>query len=208
MQKSKSRGDMKKWLDARRVFPGFPAKPFERLEDIEAYVSGERLPCLLCGQQFKRPLVHVKRIHQIDEREYRERFNIPARFPICSPEVSEFRKALGYRLLDEGHTAKMWAADCRPTKRRQGTMVTTFSKDSWRQNFEGVNFSKPKVGSDCSWHIAQVGRSFAYADIEPPEGELSWSGYKKRRMKDAELNGRHRAARAARLMAKTEGAAA
>ncbi len=202
MQKLKQRGSAVSWFAAREILPGFPAEPFQSLEDIEAYCGNERVVCLLCGKAYKTLLVHVTRIHQMDEADYRTHFNIPAKYPLCASSVSEFRSRHWHSRRDEMLALSAAALEAaRDTPRDPANFVrTTFKLDAARRNAKlatKASVQSRKDATDCHWHLEQVAAHRYYSDIPPPDGELSWSGFKKRRVIDGDLNARFKAARGA-----------
>lgn len=72
-----------------RVLPGFPVvQRFETMQDVDAYLSGPKLQCLLCGKLFLSVGAHVRLQHAVPPDEYRERFGIPFGRPLCAGTVS------------------------------------------------------------------------------------------------------------------------
>ncbi|OJW82873.1 MAG: hypothetical protein BGO66_03030 [Alicycliphilus sp. 69-12] len=47
------------------------------LADVRAYLSGDRIACLICGQQVRGVGGHVRMVHGITAREYKQRFGLP-----------------------------------------------------------------------------------------------------------------------------------
>ena len=62
--------------------------PFTAEQELTAYLSGPLLQCLVCGQWRENVGTHLK-AHGVSAREYRERFNIPRTYPLCSGVLSE-----------------------------------------------------------------------------------------------------------------------
>ena len=87
---------------AKRVGFGFPRTvPFTTAE-ADAYLSEFPLTCLLCGQKFKLLAQHVRQRHDIDAREYKERFALPLSRPLCTPDYSASSRATQLRKIAEG----------------------------------------------------------------------------------------------------------
>lgn len=88
--------------------PGFPMEvPFESKEEVLAYLSGDRITCLLCGKQYRRLGNHLGAIHGVTEDYYREKYRIPWTYGLNSAETTaayaraaartiEIRKANGW----------------------------------------------------------------------------------------------------------------
>lgn len=69
---------------------GFPREfVFECREEVDAYLSGDRITCLLCGRSYKILDTHLRGAHQIDSDEYRERYGLPYRRGLCSVGFSD-----------------------------------------------------------------------------------------------------------------------
>jgi predicted transcriptional regulator len=52
-------------------------EPFQTREQVDEYLSGESLQCLICGRRFNGLHMHLKFKHGITDDEYRQRFGIP-----------------------------------------------------------------------------------------------------------------------------------
>jgi hypothetical protein len=61
---------------------------FRNKQEIDHYFSGNKIQCLLCGNWFKIISSHLKRIHDIDSYEYREKYGLPWKHGLCGKEVS------------------------------------------------------------------------------------------------------------------------
>lgn len=188
-------------LDAvRKVLPGFPSQPFTRIEDIEAYVGGNVVACLICGKPYRKLMTHVKRIHQLDEVDYRNRFNIPAKYPLCSVDISLACRTLVASREDENleHLREIRKLGVEARKHGldpKNAVRTTFSSEQARINIAKVAPGSSRRKTNCIWHLEQCRAHRYYKGIVPPAGELSWSGFKKRCRADPELAARFRAAR-------------
>lgn len=54
-----------------------PPEPFETMDQVREYVSGDRIQCLVCGRFFKRlQFMHLLR-HNMNADDYRAAFGIP-----------------------------------------------------------------------------------------------------------------------------------
>lgn len=90
MQKMPLRGSMQRALKAREVLSGYPRQePFETREEIEQYLCGDEIQCLLCGRPFKNLGIHLKRIHQTDANDYRIKYNMPQYYGLVGRATSE-----------------------------------------------------------------------------------------------------------------------
>ena len=51
---SKSKRALRRAKARRKVLPGFPIEqPFESIEDVREYMSGDKIVCLRCGKEYK-----------------------------------------------------------------------------------------------------------------------------------------------------------
>lgn len=62
---------------------------FETKTEIDEYLSGHKIQCLLCGKQFKALPTHLERTHNITADDYRDRYGLPWRRGLCGVELSE-----------------------------------------------------------------------------------------------------------------------
>lgn len=195
MQKTGRKGAAQKKQQARSILEGFPAKPFESLEDVERYTDGDRIICLICGKPYKTVLIHTSLAHNINEEQYRNRFNIPASFSLVCTGTKELLKAHGQRPENLSHIRKKMQAKAKPGRRRK--IMTSFAKESSMRGLSKIAEYglHARNETDCEWHLSQVRSEFAYKSVPVPAGELSWSGYKKRRLADTALDKAHKEAR-------------
>ena len=96
-------------IERRRVRPGFPiTKPFESIEEVRNYLSGEKIVCLLCGRVLKKlggP--HLEKIHQTGVEEYAERYKIPWTYGIISSVSGNNYRGAMFKRMDEGYKVPM-----------------------------------------------------------------------------------------------------
>lgn len=209
MQKLPTRGELARYNGLRQVQPGYPAQPFTSPEDIEAYLRDDRIDCLMCGRRFKTLLIHVSKIHEMDEGEYRTRFNIPASY-VLAGQATVAKLQANYKALDDDHAIKQNAARSvkpQPRSKEKRRALVPMVADSWKVGINRMNAdpNKPRMASrikaprrnepamewapdEHDWHLAQARLHEEYRDMAPPAGKVSWSGFKKRRNADPELN--------------------
>lgn len=200
MQKSKSRGDMAKYVAARQVMSGFPAAGFSRPEDIEAYISGDTLTCLLCGKEYRGLLIHVRGLHQMAPDDYRMQFNIPAKYSLNGAATRERKRWLASRDENLEHIRRLGLAQAGRAPRRRGSLVRMV-RDAAIGNLASAPPQARRDDGDYSWHLEQVRTVFKFRTVRVPEGLASWRTIKRRRLESPELNSLFLAARAARLRA-------
>ena len=83
--------------------PGYPIspRPFSKAE-IDAYFSGDRLVCLLCGKPYKKLGLHLLRIHGLSHEEYRELYGLPYRRGLSGEATTALHAALARKRMEEG----------------------------------------------------------------------------------------------------------
>ena len=66
------------------ALPGFPwnAK-FEDKKEIDNYIAGDKIQCLLCGKWFQSLPTHLIRVHEISPDQYKEKYGLPWRRGLC-----------------------------------------------------------------------------------------------------------------------------
>ena len=87
----------------RKVLPGYPiAKPFETIDDVRDYLSGDRVICLLCGQSFKKLGGQHLKLHGVTTDSYRERYNIPWTYGLAGKETRNLHRDVMKKLIKSG----------------------------------------------------------------------------------------------------------
>ncbi|UKK86296.1 MucR family transcriptional regulator [Sphingopyxis sp. BSN-002] len=61
---------------------------------IRASVKPDYLVCLECGQKAKTLRRHLNTAHELDEAAYRDKYNLPASYPMTAPSYSEKRREM------------------------------------------------------------------------------------------------------------------
>ena len=74
-------------IDAPQQYP-WRGKFMTRTQ-IDDYLSGNKVQCLLCGKMFRTLHQHLRRTHGITVDDYRERYGLPWRQGLCGVETSE-----------------------------------------------------------------------------------------------------------------------
>jgi|GEM_PF-2171876 len=86
---------------SRTPLRGYPKSfKFENRDQLEEYLSGDRITCLLCGRSFKALASHIKLIHGVGEAEYKDRFGIPWRTGLQSAATTKKKVAAGKRKME------------------------------------------------------------------------------------------------------------
>lgn len=73
---SGARDSRKHHKKPEKVQSGRSAK-IESIEELNIYLSGDYIECLVCGHSFKSLGMHLKKTHGYEPRRYKEDFNIP-----------------------------------------------------------------------------------------------------------------------------------
>lgn len=69
---------------------GYPkSKPFSTVEEVRAYLDGEKVTCLLCGKELVTLGAHIMAKHEMTSDDYRERFGIPYKYGLASKPFRE-----------------------------------------------------------------------------------------------------------------------
>lgn len=96
-----------------KPLPGYPRKEaFTAIEDIEAYLSGEKVVCLLCGREYVALGGHLTRAHGLSNDDYRMRFGIPFRYGLAA---KPFRKRGARHIARLRRDGRMSAAPSKAT---------------------------------------------------------------------------------------------
>lgn len=86
----------------RKVLPGFPREtPFTTREEVDEYLGGEQIQCLMCGKMYKQLSFHLSRIHEMTTDEYKERFGLPWRRGLCAAPITEMRREHGHMIFEK-----------------------------------------------------------------------------------------------------------
>lgn len=62
---------------------------FRSKDEVIEYLSGDRVTCLLCGREFANLGSHLRMIHEIDPKDYRQQFHIPQDMGLCGRNLSK-----------------------------------------------------------------------------------------------------------------------
>lgn len=69
---------------------GYPVqKPFETMDEVNAYFAAEKLTCLICGNEYVSLHVHLRNSHGIAADEYKEQYGIPWRRGLIANSLKE-----------------------------------------------------------------------------------------------------------------------
>lgn len=62
---------------------------FRTKEDMLEYLSGDKVVCLYCGRDFANLSSHLRMVHGIDPKDYRQQFHIPQDMGLCGRSLSK-----------------------------------------------------------------------------------------------------------------------
>jgi hypothetical protein len=106
---------------------------FQTLEEVEKYLSGDKIQCLLCGKWFVALGQHIAKSHDISIPEYKVEFNIPHSRGLVGAEL---KRVMRERNKDAPWLAKMIEAGKRKSaeKGRKQNPPTRFRERQQREN--------------------------------------------------------------------------
>lgn len=70
-----------------------PTAPFQTMEEVDDYLSGDAITCLVCHKRLQRLDLHLQIMHDMSANAYRDRFGIPGRRTLTSA-ASRARSAI------------------------------------------------------------------------------------------------------------------
>jgi len=74
-------------LDVMQEYPW--CGKFRTKTEIDDYLAGNKVQCLICGKLFKALPQHLERTHDITADDYREQYGLPWRRGLCGVETSK-----------------------------------------------------------------------------------------------------------------------
>jgi len=91
---------------SRKPLAGYPKRfQFESSQDVDDYLSGDRVTCLLCGRSFLSLHKHLG-VHETTEAEYKSRFNIPWKRGLQSSTTRARLKRAGLKAAERPERAR------------------------------------------------------------------------------------------------------
>ncbi len=94
-----------------------PAAHFQTMEEVDGYLSGDMITCLVCYRRLQRLDLHLKLMHDMSAGAYRERFGITSAASrarssiVMTPErIEEFRRSVAGKYTTDlrGQGPKPW----------------------------------------------------------------------------------------------------
>jgi hypothetical protein len=75
---------------------------FGTKKEIDTYLTGNKIECLLCGKWFRALPTHLERTHNITADDYKERYGLPWKRGLCGVGLSKKRSKLLLERLKNG----------------------------------------------------------------------------------------------------------
>ncbi len=196
MQKHMPRSAVNRYEAAREIMQGYPwLGKFGTREQVDEYLGGAEITCLLCGKKYKCLAPHVKRVHGVSAENYKELFGLPQGRGIDCAITSKARSDInqGNTSIKIAQAVKMNAIRSKPSRR---TKLPDFVKKENAERFRECARNQPRA-SDFSWHFEKLSTVWRYMKETPPDGFVSWSRFKKYWLNDADLREQMKIARSA-----------
>ena len=74
-------------------------EPFKTKKEVDEYLDGTRIECLICGRLLKSLATHLVRVHTISVDEYKRQYGIPwCRGLICSASSEKCKESVRKRI--------------------------------------------------------------------------------------------------------------
>lgn len=120
---------------SRKVSDGYPREMrFQSRAELDAYFSGHRITCLLCGGTYRVLDTHLRKVHSINSDDYRERYGIPYLRGLCGASFTEQRVAHGKRIWSENIERQTDALEkAKSTQLANGGNPQRRKPDFWKQ---------------------------------------------------------------------------
>lgn len=139
-QPASSKRAMARRLRRRELKPGYPWEgKFATRAEVDRYLSGENIECLLCGRMLKSLGLHLSRIHGVTEEKYKERYGLPlTRGLVCEETHGNYSKSVTERPDRIDHIKRL-ASEFQPlvasAKRRKSPIqyagTEEYSENEW-----------------------------------------------------------------------------
>jgi len=163
---------------------GIP-EPFQTMDEIRAYVSGNRIQCLVCGKYFRRLQFKHLTVHDMTADDYREAFGIPWNTSLTS---APSRDATGNKMTPERIELFKQCRKVRGTSRRPGVPAV---RNQWQRNAQmGRYIARELVTTGCVTCGAPV-QTTALCAVQPihcdncaSPGALKVRAYYRRKQRD------------------------
>lgn len=96
------RRNEKRNIQRRKFLPGYPIKKiFETKEEIDQYMSGDRITCLLCGKSYKALGSHLK-VHGLTSDQYKIEYGLPLSVGLDNCHLTEIKSKRFKKMIADG----------------------------------------------------------------------------------------------------------
>jgi len=128
----------------RKVLNGYPiTRPFESLDEVRQYLSGDKIVCLFCGKSYKVLGVHVLKIHGVPVDEYRNRYNIPWTYGVLCVESHDLKSQVIHNRMAEGWNPSNRSGEFIEIMKRAYKRKCPFKAEISLENLSAYNFVRP-----------------------------------------------------------------
>jgi predicted transcriptional regulator/predicted ArsR family transcriptional regulator len=169
----------------RKVQPGFPVEqPFTSQEQIDKYLGGDRMLCLLCGRSLKVLATHLTTIHGTNVEAYKEKYGLPAgRGLTCESSSQAYSDHITGVLQTTDLKQKMRAAAIRsrtaaknhggPKRPRR---LTAIQRDRQRARMQTITGMRTLTVADADAFFGRLkqGRSATSVGQDPDMPSSAW----------------------------------
>jgi len=148
---SQSRLDQQQALKVKRrmVKPGFPYPfKFKTKEEVDEYLGGDKIVCLLCGKEMLKLNGHIQRIHNIECDAYREMFGIPWMKSLQSQTTRDRHSTAMLRNRAKGLYQNGTAEFLTEIARRKKRTVCQITKDEFASHRDEYRKAHPKLSDE------------------------------------------------------------
>ena len=124
--------------------------PFQTMDEVNEYLSGNTIECLICGKRLQRLHKHLYSMHNMGPDDYRRQFGIPFRRSLAS-EPSRARS----RAANTPERIELFLIHGEASRRRKRTGSTKGRvpaiANQWKKNAElGRYFARTQVTTSCA----------------------------------------------------------
>lgn len=147
-------------INRRRPKIGYPINtPFKTKDEIDNYLSQDKIECLMCGHLFKSLVTHLDKIHAMSTDQYREKYGLPYSKGLTCPDTREKKSTFFKGLIEEGKCVPN--PDClkyRKRKPRFNTIyykihaVTNLGKSISKNSKREINKDTLKIWSESDYY--------------------------------------------------------
>lgn len=132
---------------------GFPQKvAFKTMDEIEAYLSGVKIQCLLCGHEFRLLSRHLTLHHHVSPESYKDGFGIPRSIALATNDI-------------KARTSKQASLNNSTMTKEEVAERLAMMRANWRRGEAVCQVAKQKI---VDVGRGNKGRTFAIEKINAP----------------------------------------